>query len=214
MPEPDTNSEISSVASPSNEQPLAAIAETAIPIAVSPPNRTETDSDFQPLATNWLRMERRSWQILIGVVGGLLGMGWLVFGLAIRQSFDAWQWLFLILIGIVVAMLVWAATFFPRRSFLASSWRLHPHGFEIRRGIWWRHRIFIPRDRIQHTDVHQGPMQRAYGLASLVLNTGGTHEPSITLEGIEIPVAESLREQLSKRDSSQVPAAAQADAVA
>ena len=141
-------------------------------------------------------------------------MGWLVFGLAIRQSFDAWQWLFLILIGIVVAMLVWAATFFPRRSFLASSWRLHPHGFEIRRGIWWRHRIFIPRDRIQHTDVHQGPMQRAYGLASLVLNTGGTHEPSITLEGIEIPVAESLREQLSKRDSSQVPSAAQADAVA
>jgi len=199
---------------PSSIESVSIKSETVIPANVLTAKSTATDSDFQPLAANWLRMERRNSQISTWVVGGLLGLGWLVTGLAIRQSFDVSQWLFLIPIGIVVAILIWAASFFPRRSFLATSWRLHPHGFEIRRGIWWRHRIFIPRDRIQHTDVHQGPIQRAYGLASLVLNTGGTHEPSITLEGIDMPVAESLREQLSKHDSIQAQAAAKADAVA
>ena len=158
---------------------------------------TETDIDFQPLAANCLRMEQRQWKILAAIVGAGLGLAWVITGLVIRQSFDAWQWLVLVPIGMVIAILVWAAMFFPRRCFEATTWRSFPHGFEIRRGIWWRHRIFIPKDRIQHTDVHQGPMQRGYGLASLVLNTGGTHEPAITLEGLDMQVAERLREQLS-----------------
>ena len=176
----------------------AEAAVTSHELAVTVPVQ-HIHSDFQPLAANWLKMERRSWMILIGIVGGLLSLGW-VTGLAIRQTLDVWQWLWLTLTVVINALLIWCAYFFPRRNFDATSWRLHPHGFEIRRGIWWRHRIFIPKDRIQHTDVHQGPIQRAYGLSSLVLNTGGTHEPSITLDGIDMPLAESLREQLSKRD--------------
>ena len=186
----------------------------AVKSLILPTETSESESVFQPLSTNWLKVERRSWQILIGIVGAVLVGGWLVLGFFIRQSFDTWQWLFLAMIGLVVGLLVWAAYFFPRRSFQAASWRLHPHGFEIRRGIWWRHRIFIPKDRIQHTDVHQGPIQRAYGLASLVLNTGGTHEPSITLDGLDMPLAESLREQLSKRDTIQIPSAPNAESVA
>ena len=193
---------------------LKAVEETAVPELVSPAQPTEADSGFQPLAANWLRMERRSWHILIGIVGSVLGLAWLVLGLFIRQSLDTWQWLFLVPIGFIIALLSWSAYFFPRRSFHATSWRLHPHGFEIRRGIWWRHRIFIPKDRIQHTDVHQGPLQRVYGLASLVLNTGGTHEPSITLDGLDMPLAESLREQLSKREETQSPSATKDEAVA
>ena len=51
-------------------------------------------------------------------------------------------------------------------------------------------------------------------LASLVLNTGGTHEPSITLDGLDMPLAESLREQLSKREAIQVTAATKEEVVA
>jgi membrane protein YdbS with pleckstrin-like domain len=196
-----------------NDAPIVESKE-AVKGLISTTESAEAESVFQPLSTNWLKVERRSWQILIGIVGSVLGGGWLVLGFFIRQSFDAWQWLFLAMVGLVIALLVWAAYFFPRRSFQATSWRLHPHGFEIRRGIWWRHRIFIPKDRIQHTDVHQGPIQRAYGLASLVLNTGGTHEPSITLDGLDMPLAESLREQLSQRDTIQIPNAANAESVA
>lgn len=225
MSGPDTIPEIPN-ALPASEPPVADASEssptvlltsnteTAVSDVVLPAPSTKTDYDFQPLAANWLRMERRSWHILIAIVGPVLGLGWLVLGLFIRQSFDAWQWLLLVPIGLLIAMLIWAAYFFPHRGFQATSWRLHPHGFEIRRGIWWRHRIFIPKDRIQHTDVHQGPIQRAYGLASLVLNTGGTHEPSITLEGLDMPLAESLREQLSKREAIQVPAVTKEEAVA
>lgn len=225
MSGPDTISEIpnelpaseSPVSVASESPPTASLksdAETAVPDVVSPAQLTEADSGFQPLAANWLRMERRSWHILIAIVSAVLVLGWLVLGLFIRHSFDAWQWLFLVPIVTIIALLIWAAYFFPRRGFQATSWRLHPHGFEIRRGIWWRHRIFIPKDRIQHTDVHQGPLQRAYGLASLVLNTGGTHEPSITLDGLDMPLAESLREQLSKREAIQTPAATKEEAVA
>ena len=155
---------------------------------------------FQTLSSNWVRLEKRKWLVLNGVVGICSIVGWFINGLFLQRQFGLWQWVLLGLIVGLMGMLVWAASFFPDRGFRATTWRLLSHGVEIHRGIWWRHRIFIPRDRIQHTDVHQGPVQRLYGMASLVINTGGTHEPSITLEGIDMPIAESLREQLSRRD--------------
>ena len=188
------------------EAKAAEVVQVEIPpievLATIKPNSHDYDSEicFQPLATNWLVFERRKWHVLNAIVGLSLVFGWLINGVLIHQQFDFWQWILLIMIAVLMAGLMWAASFFPSRSFKMTSWRSLPHGFEIHRGIWWRHRIFIPRDRIQHTDVNQGPFEHLYGLATLVVNTGGTHAPSITIEGLEMQQAEALREQLSRRD--------------
>jgi membrane protein YdbS with pleckstrin-like domain len=66
----------------------------------------------------------------------------------------------------------------------------------LQRGYVWWHRIFVPRERIQHTDVVQGPLMRRFNLATLVINTAGTHEHSISIEGLDFQRAEQLRASL------------------
>ena len=69
-------------------------------------------------------------------------------------------------------------------------------GLEIRRGVIWKRVVNVPRSRVQHTDVSQGPLERRYGLGTLVIYTAGTEYARITLAGLEHAVALALRENL------------------
>lgn len=156
--------------------------------------------DFKKLDFRSVKLERISWRISVGIVSIVLLGVWLLIGLVFRGTFDRFQWIGLACFLGVIAGLLWLSKIIPERSYSATSWKLMPHGLEIRRGIWWRHRIFIPASRIQHTDVQQGPFERRFELATLVVNTGGTHEPSISLSGITLEKAEHLRDQLSQKN--------------
>ena len=54
----------------------------------------------------------------------------------------------------------------------------------------------VPFGRVQHIDVHQGPIERAYGLATLVLHTAGTHNASVALPGLGHDDALAMREDI------------------
>jgi membrane protein YdbS with pleckstrin-like domain len=81
-------------------------------------------------------------------------------------------------------------------SYDHTSWLLSPDGLEIDRGVFWRKTITVPRSRIQHTDVVQGPLQRSYGLSTLVLYTAGAEHARIALDGLAFDTALAMREDL------------------
>ncbi len=168
------------------------------------PTRTAiAEPCFERLDVRSVQLERVGWWIFIGILGTFLIGGWLVIGLA-RSEFEVFQWIGLAVISVILIGMLWLSWFIPERIFATTFWQLKPHGLELRRGIWWRHRIFIPSNRIQHTDVQQGPIERRFELATLVVNTGGTHEPSISISGLSLNKAEELRDRLSSRvDLSQ-----------
>lgn len=86
------------------------------------------------------------------------------------------------------------------RRFAALYAALHlADGVLIRRGVWWRAEIFVPRSRIQHTEVNQGPLDRRWDMASLSLHTAGTRLENIALPGLPRDVAERLRDELLDR---------------
>lgn len=72
-------------------------------------------------------------------------------------------------------------------------------GVLIRRGVWWRTEIFVPRARIQHTEVNQGPLDRRWGMASVSLHTAGTHLENLKLPGLPRELAQRLRDELLDR---------------
>lgn len=74
-------------------------------------------------------------------------------------------------------------------------------GLMIKGGVWWRSVIFVPRVRIQHTDVSEGPLQRRFGLATLVLHTAGVRQAELRVDGLSPPQARALRDQLLARSS-------------
>lgn len=95
-----------------------------------------------------------------------------------------------------VILLALHAHRWPVREYRHTSYRVGADGIEIRRGVFWRVVINVPRSRVQHTDVSQGPLERRYGLGTLVIYTAGTDHARVNLSGLEHGVALALREQL------------------
>lgn len=84
------------------------------------------------------------------------------------------------------------------------SFAMNEHGLYINRGVFWRKKIVVPRNRVQHTDVTQGPLERKFELSELIVHTAGTRNASVRLPGIFFKDAEVLRESLSFEESDDV----------
>lgn len=82
------------------------------------------------------------------------------------------------------------------------SYAMSDYGLYINQGVFWRRKIIVPRNRVQHTDVIQGPLERKFDLAELVVHTAGTRNASVKLLGISHATAEELRESLSFEESN------------
>jgi membrane protein YdbS with pleckstrin-like domain len=95
-----------------------------------------------------------------------------------------------------------------------STWLgLDADGLEFEHGWLWRHQVSVPRSRIQHTDVTQGPYERRFGLATLVVYTAGTEHASIPIEGLRHETALAFRDALLARGEPTGPAEGATDAV-
>jgi len=137
----------------------------------------------------------------IAIIGpvGLLGYRLGADPSGLRLALLAASWLVVLLSALFCA---WA---FPPLKFRHLSWRLSSTGLEIRRGVCFRHRISVPRARVQHTDVTRGPLERRFGLATLIVHTAGSADNQIPLEGLEHQVALGVRDFLlggGSRDGS------------
>jgi membrane protein YdbS with pleckstrin-like domain len=115
-------------------------------------------------------------------------------------------WLGLVLLApvwvILNGVLAWHTRRWPAIEYQHTSYRIDAHGIEIRRGVYWRRVINVPRSRVQHTDVSQGPLERKYGLATLVIYTAGTDHAKVALGGIDHGVALGIREHLLRTEGS------------
>lgn len=111
---------------------------------------------------------------------GLELMTWLVLGAGLALAG------FLLALGLLL----------PRKAWQNTTYAISDLGLEIRRGIWWKHSIDVPRSRIQHTDVQQGPLARSLGLGKLVVYTAGTEHAAVTLDGLEHERALQMRDFL------------------
>ncbi len=87
----------------------------------------------------------------------------------------------------------------PRLRYETTWVGLDADGLEFEHGWIWRHQVSVPRSRIQHTDVTQGPYERRFGLATLVVYTAGTEHASISIEGLSHEAALAFRDALLAR---------------
>jgi membrane protein YdbS with pleckstrin-like domain len=103
-----------------------------------------------------------------------------------------------ILLAVIVAgaALGW---YWPKARYRRLTYRLDEIGLTIQDGVWWRTQTSLPRVRIQHSDVSQGPLQRRYGIATLKLYTAGSRFTKVELEGLRHEDALALRDDLLGR---------------
>ena len=84
----------------------------------------------------------------------------------------------------------------PARRYHARGYQISADRLRVVRGLLWRSDTVVPFGRVQHIDVHQGPIDRFFGIATLTLHTAGNHNASVALPGLGEPLAREMRETI------------------
>lgn len=109
-------------------------------------------------------------------------------------------------IVILAGLSAWWSRWWSMRRFQRLRFGIDETGIRIEKGVWWRSIIALPRARIQHSDVSQGPLQRRHGIATLTFFTAGSVHTRVVLPGLAHADAVALRDALvgMKEDGSGV----------
>jgi membrane protein YdbS with pleckstrin-like domain len=157
------------------------------------------DGVERQLDPRYIPLERKVGWIVAGAVTLVLSIGLVIFGLAARPSTIAFLLLAVAAMAIV-GLFAWLAQRWPELEYARASYRLDERGIEIRWGVVWRRVINVPRSRVQHTDVSQGPLERSHGLGTLVIYTAGTDHAQVDLPGLAHETALAIRDHLLPRE--------------
>lgn len=120
--------------------------------------------------------------VLLGVIGG-------------------WWWLSAICWGIAVVYTACRLIWGPR-SWRSWGYVEREDDLYITHGIWFRRLIAVPYGRMQLVEVESGPLERAFGLASVTLKTASP-ETGARIPGLAPEEAVRLRDRLTELGESR-----------
>ena len=143
----------------------------------------------------WLHALRHTMTWL--VVGGFA----VVLGVAAlrRDSPPGGLWLFAAWGVWAIGYTIWTQVK-ARLSYRHASYRVDAHTIEVRAGIFVRRLITVPRSRVQHIDIAQGPFERRHGIATLAIHTAGVTYAVVLVPGLDMARALRIRDHLLPRE--------------
>ena len=98
----------------------------------------------------------------------------------------------LVLAGVYAGVMVGVV---PGLRWRRWRYEIRDEEVDLQRGIVWVSRTLVPLARIQHVDTRHGPLQRWFGLATVIFYTaaGANHIPELAA-----PVAAEVRDRISE----------------
>jgi len=101
---------------------------------------------------------------------------------------------------VVLALVVLSVGVMPGLRWRRWRYEIRTDEVDLQRGIFWVARTLVPLARIQHVDTKQGPLQRRFGLATVVFYTaaGPNQIPELST-----PVAAGVRDRIAELTTEQ-----------
>lgn len=168
------------------------------------PDGGVADAEWQRLDPRWLPMARvRAWIRLatwLGILGVPAGLVWWLADLGRTGTLILAACVAVPLLGLGALLVA-----LPPIHYRHAAWRVDAHGVALRWGAWWRSEQRVPRSRIQHTDVAQGPLERRHGLGRLIVHTAGMRHGVLSIPGLDHSRALALRDLLLDSDDRDDP---------
>lgn len=131
------------------------------------------------------------------VIGALVGLAFAFGGEFILSKvplpFDP---PFGLVLGAILLLLVWPTVFRPGRYFRSWAWKSEDEELHIHYGVFTKIETIVPFRRVQHIDVSQSWLERAFHVTSLVLHTAGTVDHRVLLPGLDRETAEKIRDEV------------------
>lgn len=158
------------------------------------------DNLFAPVSAPWkpvspaLATVRR---ILVGVAAGVV----LLIGLALVAAMPDLWWVGAPVAVIGVAGGLWGWVWAGRNQ---RSWGYAENADDllVTSGVMFKRLVAIPYGRMQFVDVEAGPIDRAFGIATVTLHTAST-ETAADIPGLPAEEATRLRNRLTELGESR-----------
>jgi membrane protein YdbS with pleckstrin-like domain len=151
------------------------------------------DNDWQPVSPSLGRM--RHLEVCVGVAV----LAALVVLLGLLVGFPVWLWV--VATVVLLGLVGWGWRIVTRNT---RSWGYaeRDEDLYIRHGVMFRTLVVVPYGRMQYVDVHAGPLEQLFRIASVHLHTAspGTRARIPGLPAIE---AARLRDRLTSLGEAQ-----------
>ncbi len=96
----------------------------------------------------------------------------------------------------LIVLFLWLVLYLPMRRYQARGYDMASDRLRVVKGVLFHSDTVVPFSRVQHLDVEQGPLERAFGIARLILHTAGSHNASVSLPGLAHADAVAMREEI------------------
>lgn len=137
-----------------------------------------------------------AYKTLLRVRLAVLWLGISVAAIALDQALLAgtgFQWLpttLVPMLGILSVVTV------PQRVYMRIGYRLTDRLLQLVRGWMFHVDTVVPFVRVQHIDITRGPLEKLFGIATLVVHTAGTHNSIVTVPGLSPENAAGIRDTI------------------
>lgn len=101
----------------------------------------------------------------------------------------------------VITLLIFISLITIPISFRRRAYVLRDLDLTYKKGWLFYSTVTIPFNRIQHTEVSQGPIEKRYDICSLKIFTAGGSASDLSIPGLEEEEAQQMRVYISKKAS-------------
>ncbi|PPK68979.1 PH domain-containing protein [Actinokineospora auranticolor] len=161
--------------------------------------------EFVEAAPEWGRLNPR--MIVVRPLNELIGLLPVLVGLIFLGNVETWR--IVTSVGLVALIVT-----FGLLSWLTTKYRITDTHVELHKGVVFRQRRSIPRDRVRTVDLTAKLGHRLFGLAAVRVGTGQQErspgEGTVVLDAVTAAEADRLRQAFLHRPTTQVAVEAEA----
>lgn len=143
---------------------------------------------LDPRVVNLWRVGSAVWSV---IWTGLMALPWLL-----------WEWPLWLMIPVAALGIAWTA-WVPAAAYRHYAYQVGEVDVRVMHGWWTRSVAVVLHSRIQHVDTRQGPVERAMGLATVVVFTAGSVGAMVAIPGLAAADAEALRDRLARLSGAE-----------
>jgi len=100
---------------------------------------------------------------------------------------------------VVLVVLSYVLTFL---GFKKKKYALREKDILYQSGLIWRTFSALPFNRIQHAEIHQGPIERMFDLSNLKIYTAGGSSSDLSIKGLTLGTAQSMKDYILDKSTS------------
>lgn len=120
-----------------------------------------------------------------------------ILGVAIPAIVAPGTWMYFV--GIPVLILTMITFLTIPIGYRKRSYALREKDLTYKKGWIFNSMVTIPFNRIQHTEISRGPIERKFELSTLKIYTAGGSTSDLSIPGLEVEEAQQLKDYVAKK---------------